>query len=100
MLCPIIFLVAFSTANCDGIIEPKTLTAFVRQFRVLQPLPIFHNATKETRINLIKSTSKQHLAMDWIDKLHYSEKFLLVICQNDILLDGIEEIKIDVIKKN
>ena len=95
MLWLIFCFTALSTGKCDSGIEAKTLTAFVRQFRVLQPLPIFHNATKQTKINLIKSTSKQHLSMDWIDKLHYSEKFLLVICQSDILLDEIEEIKID-----
>ena len=95
MLWLILCFTALATAKCDGVIQAKTLTAFVRQFRAPQLLPIFYNSTKETKINLIKSTSKQHLSMDWIDKLHYSKKFLLVICQNDILLDGNEEIKID-----
>ena len=95
MLWLVFCFTALSTGKCHSVIQAKTLTAFVKQFRALQPLPIFYNATKETKINLIKSTSKQNLSLAWIDKLHYSEKFLLVICLNDILLGGNEKIEID-----
>ena len=94
MLLLIIFSVAFSTAKCDGIIHAKTLTAFERQFRAPQPLPIFYNTPKETKITLIKSMSDKSSTLDWVDKLQYSENFLLVISPEDGLLDGNEEIQI------
>ena len=90
----IICLVAFSTAKCDGITHAKTLTAFARQFRAPQPLPIFYNTPKETKITLIKSMSDKGSTLDWVDKLQYSENFLLVISPEDGLLDGNEEIQI------
>ena len=95
MLWLIICFVAFSNAKCVGIVQAQTLTAFVRQFRALQPLLIFYNTTKETKITLIKSASQKGLSLDWIDKMPYSKKFLLVIAQNDSLLDLNEGIKID-----
>ena len=95
MLCPIIFLVAFSTANCDGIIEPKTLTAFVRQFRAPQQLPIIYNPPKETKIKLIKSTSEKGLTLDWVDEFQYSKTFLLIISQDDGLFTRNKEITIN-----
>ena len=91
----IIFFAAFSTAKCDGIIQGKTLTAFARQFRAPQPLSIFYNSPKETKITLIKSMSEKGSTMDWLNELQYSKNFLLVISQDDGLLGGNEEIKID-----
>ena len=95
MLWLIICFVAFSTSKCDDIIQAKTLTAFARQFRAPQPLPIFYNAPKETKIALMKSMSEQGMFLDCIQKLYYSENFLLVISQDDDLLDENEEIEID-----
>ena len=95
MLWLIICCVVFSTAKCDGVIQAQTLTAFVRQFRTLQTLPIFYDTTKETKITLIKSMSEKGLSLEWINKIQYSKKFLLVISQNGCLLDQNEEIKID-----
>ena len=91
----IICLVAFSMAKCDINIQAKTLAAFTREFRAPQPLPIFYNNTKQTKITLTKSMSKKGLAMDWHNELRYSKDFLLIISQDTDLLDGNEKIKID-----
>jgi hypothetical protein len=95
MLWLIIFLGTFSTAKCDGNIQAKILTVFVRQFRAPQPLPIFYNASKETKITLIKSMSEKGFTLNWNDELKYSTKFLLVINQSVDLFDQNEEIKMD-----
>ena len=95
MLWLIICFVAFSTAKCSDVIQTNTLTAFARQFRAPQPLPIFYNSPKETKITLIKSMSEKGSTMDWLNKLQYSKDFLLVISQDDGLLVGNEEINID-----
>ena len=81
MLWPIIFLVAASTAKCDGIIQAKTLTAFVQQFRAPQQLPIIYRTPKETKIKLIKLMSKENATMDWVNQLNYTERFLLLIIE-------------------
>ena len=91
----IICFAAFSTAKCDGIMQGKTLTAFARQFRAPQPLPIFYNSPKESKITLIKSLSEKGSTLNWVDKLQYSKNFLLVISQDDGLLDGNENINVD-----
>ena len=90
----IICLVAFSMAKCDINIQAKTLAAFTREFRAPQPLPIFYNNTKQTKITLTKSMSKKGLAMDWHNELRYSKDFLLIISQDTDLLDGNEKIRI------
>ena len=95
MLWSIIFLVAFSTAKCDGIIQAITLTAFARQFRAPQHLPIIYNTPKETKIKLIKSTSGKGLTLDWVDEFQNSRTFLLIISQDDGLFDRKKEINID-----
>ena len=95
MLWLIICFVAFSTSKCDGIIQAKTLMTFVRQFRAPQPLPIFYNSPKETKITLIKSMSEKGLTLDWIHELQYCKNFLLVLSQDDGLLDENKEITID-----
>ena len=95
MLWLIIFLIAFSTAKSDNIIESKTLTAFVRQFRAPQQLPIIYNTPKETKIKLIKSTSDKGLTLDWVDEFQYSKTFLLIISQDDGLFNRNKEITIN-----
>ena len=95
MLWLIIFLGAFSTAKCDSIIQAKTLSAFARQLRAPQPLPIFYNTTKETKITLIKSTSEKGLTLNWVNEFQCSKTFLLIISQADSLLVLNEEINID-----
>lgn len=95
MLWLSICFVAFSTAKCGDVIQANTVTAFARQFRAPQPLPIFHNSPKESKITLIKSLSEKGSTLNWVDKLWYSKNFLLVISQDDGLLDGNENINID-----
>ena len=91
MLWLIIFSATFLTAKCDGIIQAKILTAFARQFRAPQPLAIFYNTSKETKIKLIKSMSKKGVTLHWNDELTYSKKFLLVITQSDNLFNQNKE---------
>ena len=95
MLWLIIFWGAFSTAKCDSIIQAKTLSAFARQLRAPQPLPIFYSTTKETKITLIKSTSEKGLTLNWVNEFQCSKTFLLIISQANSLLDVNEEINID-----
>ena len=95
MLWSIIFLIAFSYVKCDGVIQAVTLTAFARQFRAPQQLPIIYGTAKETKITLIKSTSEKGLTLDWINEFQYWEKFLLIISQDDVLFDKNKDINID-----
>ena len=95
MLLLIIFWGVFSSAKSYNIIQAKTLSAFARQLRAPQPLPIFYNTTKETKITLIKSTSEKGLTLNWINEFQCSKTFLLIISQADSLLDVNEEINID-----
>ena len=94
MFLLIIYYVAFSTAKCD-FTQAKTLTAFLRQFRAPQPMSIFYDTTKETKITIIKSMSDQGVALDWNEGLQLSKNFLLVISQDDGFLDKNEEININ-----
>ena len=94
MFLLIICYVAFSTAKCDST-QTKTLSAFLRQFRAPQPMSIFYNTQKETKITIIKSMSDQGVALDWNEVLQFSKNFLLVISQDDGFLDKNEEINID-----
>ena len=95
MLWSIIFLIALSTAKCDGVIQAITLTAFARQFRAPQQLPIIYNIPKETKITLIKSTSEKDLILDWVNEFQYSKTFSLIISQDDGLFDRNKDINID-----
>ena len=95
MLWLSICFLAFSTAKCGDNIQANTVTAFARQFRAPQPLPIFYNSPKEIKITLIKSMSEKSSTLNWVNNLQYSKNFLLVISQDDGLLDGNEDIKVD-----
>ena len=68
MFLLIICYVAFSTAKCD-FTQAKTISAFLRQFRAPQPMSIFYNTQKETKITIIKSMSDQGVALDWNEGL-------------------------------
>ena len=94
MFLLIICFVAFSTAKFDST-QTKTLSAFLRQFRAPQPMPIFYNTQKETKTTIIKSMSDQGVALDWNEGLQFSKNFLLVISQDNGFLDKNEEINID-----
>ena len=95
MLWLIICCATLLTAKCEGIIEAKCLVTFTKQFRAPQPLPIFYNVPKQTRIKFIKLMSNKGFKLEWIDKPKYTEKFLLDIIENDEYLGGDEKINID-----
>ena len=75
--------------------EANVIVTFAKQFRAPQPLPLFNNVAKETRIKFIKSMSKEEFTLDWIYEFKHTEKFLLVISENDGHLGGDKIINID-----
>ena len=77
---------ALVSAKCNGIMEATMLVTFEKQFRAPQPLPLFLDAPKETRIKFIKSMSVEGLTLDSIYEPKYTEKFLLMIIENDEFL--------------
>ena len=83
MLWLIIWCAAVLTTKCDGIIDATLLVTFAKLFRAPQPLRLFHNAPKESIIKYIKSMSNESFTLDLIHQLTYTEKFLLVIIEND-----------------
>ena len=83
MLWLIICCAALLSSNCEGIVETTLLVKFAKQFRAPQPLALFYDVSKETKIKLIKLMSNENTTMDWIDGLKYTEKFLLVIIEKD-----------------
>ena len=95
MLWLIICCTALFTSNCKGTLEANLIVTFAKQFRAPQPLRLFYDVPKETRIKFIKSVSKEDFTLDWIDELKDTEKFLLVISENDGHLGRDENINID-----
>ena len=95
MLLLIICCAVFLTANCEGTVEATLLVTFAKQFRAPQPLTLFYDVPKETKIKLIKLMSKENAIVDWIYQLNYTEKFLLLIIENEDHLGGDEKINID-----
>ena len=95
MLWLIICCATLLTAKCEGIINATLIVTFAKQFRAPQPLRLFYNVPKETRIKFIKSMSKEDFNLDWIDEIKDTEKFLLVISENDGHLGRDEKINID-----
>ena len=83
MLWLIICCAAVLPAKCDGIIDATLLVTFAKLFRVPQPLRLFHDAPKESIIKFIKSMSNESFTLELIYQLKYTEKFLLVIIEND-----------------
>ena len=83
MLLLIIFCTAVLTAKCDGIIDAALLVTFAKEYRAPQPLKLFYDAPKEKKLKLKKSMSKEGFTLDLISKIKHTEKFLLVIIEND-----------------
>ena len=83
MLLLIICCAAVSTAKCDGIIDTKLLITFAKQYRAPRPLRVFYDAPKEKKLKLKKSMSKEGFTLDLICEIKHTEKFLLVIIEND-----------------
>ena len=54
MLWVIICCATLLTANCEGTVEAPLLVTFSKQFRAQQPLSLFYDVSKETKIKLIK----------------------------------------------
>ena len=83
MLLLIICCTAVLTAKCDGIIDSPLLVTFAKQYRAPQPLKLLYEAPKEKKLNLKKSMSKEGFTLDLICEIKYTEKFLLVVVEND-----------------
>ena len=83
MLLLIIFCTAVLTAKCDGIIDAALLVTFAKEYRAPQPLKLFYDAPKEKKLKLKKSMSNEGFTLDLIHEIKYTEKFLLVVIEND-----------------
>ena len=83
MLLLIICCAAVLTAKCDGIIEATLLVTFAKQYRAPQPLKLLYEAPKEKKLKLKKSMSKEGFTLDLICEIKYTEKFLLIIIENN-----------------
>ena len=83
MLLLIICCTAVLTGKCDGIIDAPLLVTFAKQYRAPQPLRVFYDAPKEKKLKLKKSMSKEGFTLDLICEIKYTEKFLLVVIEND-----------------
>ena len=83
MLWLIICYTAILSAKCEGIIKADLIVNFAKQFRAPQPFALFYNAPKESKIRFIKSISKEDFSLDWIGEVKYTEKFLLIIIENN-----------------
>ena len=83
MLWLIICYFVILTEKCDGIIETRQLVTFAKQFRAPQPLPLLYDVSKETKIKFIVAMSKEGFILKWSDGLTNTDKFLLVIIEND-----------------
>ena len=64
-----------SSANLHAAI----LETLVKHLMFPRPLPLLHNAQRETKISLTKATSKKDLSLNWISKQPYYEQNLLVL---------------------
>ena len=83
MLWLIISCAALSIFECEGFLTADLVVTFAKQFRAPQPLALFYNVPKETKIKFTKSLSKEDFRFDWIGEVKYTEKFLLIIIEND-----------------
>ena len=83
MLLLIICCAVVSTAKCDGIIDAALLVTFAKEYRAPQPLKLLYDAPKEKKLKLKKSMSKEGFTLDLIHEIKYTEKFLLVVIEND-----------------
>ena len=83
MLWLMISCAALSITKCEGFLEAGLVVTFSKQFRAPQPLALFYNVPKETKIKFTKSLSKEDFRFDLIGEVKYTEKFLLIIIEND-----------------
>ena len=83
MLFLIICCTAVLTAKCDGIIDATLLVTFAKEYRAPQPLKLLYDAPKEKKLKLKKSMSMEGFTLDLICEIKYTEKFLLVVIEND-----------------
>ena len=80
------FMISWATLSiieCEGFLEADLVVTFAKQFRAPQPLAILYIVSKETKIKLTKSMSEEGFTLNWIDGLTNTDKFLLVIIEND-----------------
>ena len=83
MLWLMISCAALSITKCEGFLEADLVVTFAKQFRAPQPLPLLYDVSLETKIKFIMAMSKEGFTLKWTDGLTNSDKFLLVIIEND-----------------
>ena len=85
MLWLMIFCAALSIIKCEGFLKADLVVTFAKQFRAPQPLPLLYDVSKETKIKFIMAMSKEGVTLKWTDGIMNTDKFLLVIIENDEL---------------
>ena len=83
MLWFMISCAAVSIIECEGFLEADLVVTFAKQFRAPQLLPLLYNVSKETKIKFIIAMSNEGFKLKWTDGLTNTDKFLLVIIEND-----------------
>ena len=83
MLWLMISCAALSIIECEGFLKADLVVTFAKQFRAPQPLPLLYDVSKETKIKFIMAMSKAGFTLKWTDGLTNTDKFLLVIIEND-----------------
>jgi hypothetical protein len=74
----ILLLLGASNGNYTSILK-----TFTKQFRAPNPLPIYFNASKIERINLIRECSKHGLLLNWINKNASKENILIILLKEE-----------------
>ena len=83
MLWFMISCATVSITKCEGFLEVDLVVTFAKQFRAPQPLPLLYNVSKETKLKFMTAMSKEGFTLKWTDGLTNTDKFLLVIIEND-----------------
>ena len=65
----------------------EILETLIIHFNAPEPLPIYYNASKESKTILAKSMNKHGLSLHWVNTMLYSGKFLFVL-YNDVDIDS------------
>ncbi len=86
MLWLMIFCALLSITKCEGFLEADLVVTFAKQFRAPQPLTILYDVSKETKIKFLMAMSNEGFTLKWNDGILNTDKFLLVIIENDGLL--------------
>ena len=78
----IFIFLAMTIGQSSANLHATILETLVKHLMFPRPLPLLYDTQRETKISLIKATSKKDLSLNWISKQPYSEQNLLVLFKN------------------